>query len=350
MSVPPAFTLMGSLCADSTPTASSSSSSSRSLSASSAHQKSATCVRFNRNGAYCVTGGRDRLLRLWNPHTQVLVKTYKGHSDDVNDAVATSDNARILTCSSDRCLILWDVATGAIVRRLRGHTSRVNCVALATPSLTSSRDISGGASGGAGGGNSGAMGHAEVIAFSGGYDATVRVWDLRAANTRDAMQILNDARDAITCLDYCGYELLAGSVDGRVRRYDVRAGRMIADFLGEPVTSACYSYDGHCVLAATLDSTVRLLDAEAGTLLQEYRGHTNTDFKCDARLTHHDANVVTGSEDGTVLVWDLVNGQVVQRLQAHAGTVMGVACHPQRDIMLTACVDGSVKVWGRAPK
>ena len=40
------------------------------------------------DGAYCLSGGRDKVVRLWNPHTGLLIKAYKGHGFEINDAVA----------------------------------------------------------------------------------------------------------------------------------------------------------------------------------------------------------------------------------------------------------------------
>ena len=37
-----------------------------------------------------------------------------------------------------------------------------------------------------------------------------------------------------------------------------------------------------------------------------YKGHSNSDYKLDSCLSHNDAYVVSGSEDGRVCFWDLV--------------------------------------------
>ena len=37
-----------------------------------------------------------------------------------------------------------------------------------------------------------------------------------------------------------------------------------------------------------------------------YKGHKNSDYKLDSCLSHDDAHVVSGSEDGRVCFWDLV--------------------------------------------
>ena len=61
-------------------------------------------------------------------------------------------------------------------------------------------------------------------------------------------------------------------MDGTVRRFEVRAGCMFNDNLGQSVTSVALSHDNLCVLAACLDGCVRLMDKATGTLLAQYQG------------------------------------------------------------------------------
>ena len=37
-----------------------------------------------------------------------------------------------------------------------------------------------------------------------------------------------------------------------------------------------------------------------------YKGHKSSEYKLDACLTNDDAHVVSGSEDGKIYFWDLV--------------------------------------------
>lgn len=64
--------------------------------------------------------------------------------------------------------------------------------------------------------------------------------------------------------------MFSRSVDCNVRRYDIRIGKMMADHIGQPVTSVTLSKDGQCILVSSLDNTIRLLDKETGELLNEY--------------------------------------------------------------------------------
>jgi len=65
----------------------------------------------------------------------------------------------------------------------------------------------------------------------GSFDATVRLWDTRAAGGK-AMMTLSEARDSVSCVSVAEAEIWAGSVDGRVRVYDVRMGSMSVDVIG----------------------------------------------------------------------------------------------------------------------
>ena len=64
-------------------------------------------------------------------------------------------------------------------------------------------------------------------------------------------------QDSVTSVVVHAHEIVAGSVDGTVRRFDLRMGRVYSDDLHNPVTSIAMSHDGQCVLAACLDSTLR---------------------------------------------------------------------------------------------
>ena len=43
---------------------------------------------------------------------------------------------------------------------------------------------------------------------------------------------------------------------------------------------------------------------------RRYKGHKNSDYKLDSSLSHDDAHVVSGSEDGRICFWDLVEVQL----------------------------------------
>ena len=72
-----------------------------------------------------------------------------------------------------------------------------------------------------------------VLTFlgEGSYDATVRLWDCKSQSTKP-IQIFEEAKDSVSSVHVSGHEIAAGSVDGRVRLYDLRMGMMYVDVVG----------------------------------------------------------------------------------------------------------------------
>ncbi|CAF9922554.1 hypothetical protein IMSHALPRED_005700 [Imshaugia aleurites] len=273
-----------------------------------------------------LTGSSDRSVHLYNPSKASssvpksgLIQTYSAHGYEVLDLAVTEDNARFASVGGDKQVFLWDVATARTLKRWSGHFGRVNCVDL--------------------GGENGS------VVVSGSYDATVRLWDCKSQSTKP-IQVFEEARDSVSSLHVVGHEIVTGSVDGRMRVYDLRMGMVFMDVIGQPITSIQQTRDGNAVLVSTLDSTIRLMDKGNGQLLQSYKGHANKDYRIRSRLGMADSVVISGSEDGKLYAWDLLEGKVVEKLEAHGGKVASaVACNGVRKEWASAGVDGTVSVW-----
>uniref|UniRef100_A0A8K9WZK1 WD repeat domain-containing protein 83 n=1 Tax=Oncorhynchus mykiss TaxID=8022 RepID=A0A8K9WZK1_ONCMY len=279
-------------------------------------QGAVRAVRFNADGNYLLSCGSDKSLKLWSVSRGTLLKTYSGHGYEVLDADGSYDNSQLCSCSSDKTVILWDVATGQVTRKLRGHAGKVNCVQFNEEATVI---LSGDA----------LLGH-QVQKF-------------------DPIQILDEAQDGVSSLKVSEHELLTGSVDGRVRRYDLRMGQLHVDFINSPITCVCFSADGQCTLTSSLDSTVRLLDKSTGEMLGEYTGHKMKGYKLDCCLSSKDTHVLSCSEDGHVYCWDLVEGSLMLKLPVGKAVVQSLSFHPSETRLLTA-MEGRVQVWGAEPE
>jgi mitogen-activated protein kinase organizer 1 len=231
------------------------------------HTGPVLCVRWNRDGDYCITGGSDKSIHLWNPHKGTHVKAYVGvHGYDVLDVSITDDSTRFASSGGDKTVFVWDVTSAQVVRRQRGHTERVNTLAWNKEA---------------------------TVLCSGSYDKTVKLWDLRG-NTRDPIQTLSEFNDSVSTvtLNSEQSQIIAGSVDGKIRQYDMRMGTLVTDHVCQPITSLSLSKDENCILVSCLDATLRLFDRHTGELLSQYTGHANTDYKIESCLTNLDAHIV----------------------------------------------------------
>lgn len=60
---------------------------------------------------------------------------------------------------------------------------------------------------------------------------------LNRAQSRQAIQVLDEARDAVQTIHVGPTYLIAGSVDGHVRTYDLRMGELRSDFIGRELSA-----------------------------------------------------------------------------------------------------------------
>ncbi|KAK4228792.1 putative mitogen-activated protein kinase organizer 1 [Podospora fimiseda] len=262
---------------------------------------------------YILTGSSDRSIRLYNPSSYTpspspssplpqgkLIQTYTSHAYEVLSLSISSTNDKFASSGGDRTLFLWDVQTSSTspLRRFHSHSGRINTVIFS--------------------------GQDDSLLISGGIDCSVRIWDIRSSNSQKAIQVLSEAKDAITSLVSTGHEIMTGSVDGRIRTYDLRMGRCITDVMPGPVTSLTLSRDEKTILVSTLDSKIRLMDRKDGRMLKGYedREFRNEELRVRSLIDGKGERwVLSGDEnEGRVWVWGLMTGEVVKRLDVPEGT------------------------------
>jgi len=243
----------------------------------------------------------------------------------VLDLAVSADNARFVSVGGDKTVFLWDVATARTLRRYGGHAGRVMCCAFG--------------------------GEGDAVVVSGGYDASVRVWDTRSQGYKPLM-VLAEAKDTVADVVVKEVGIVSASFDGRVREYDLRMGTVVTDVQATSVTSLCAARDGGSLLVGTLDSTVRLIDRGDGRCLKSYRapdlGFVNENYRIRSTLGLNDSVVISGSEDGQILVWDLLEGSVMHALShAEIGSMgSGGGKSAKKDVVsAVAWCTGSKKEW-----
>lgn len=312
-------------------------------------------------GTYILTGSSDRQIHLSRAeppksaqesqvHTTTNpIQRYTSHGYPVLSLTLTADNKSFASSSADRSgPFLWDINTPNTTLRRFGsnspspHTSRITCV-----SFTAN----------------------DTILASGSDDRSVRLWDNKSRDTRPLM-VLEDAKDGVSALACFDTEIVTGSIDGRMRSYDVRTGRMKVDTQPGPVTSLCLSRDARTVLVGCLDGKIRLMDRENGGCLRTFppdsqfggnAGYKNEDLRIQSCLAMNDGLVLSGSEaDGLVRAWDVVSGKEIGGVQVGSQSADGVEkvvsvvrwregsqVESRKGIWAAGGADGTVSVYGQ---
>ncbi|KAL8272322.1 hypothetical protein Esti_003733 [Eimeria stiedai] len=151
-----------------------------------------------------------------------------------------------------------------------------------------------------------------MILGAGGADGSVYIWDLKAGEQRAALQGHASKINAVSFSEN-GYYLATASSDGSVRLWDLRKSaafqtlQLEAEEGGSRVsaTNACFDNSGLFVAACTSTGVVKLFHFEAranAVPFHQLQGHSDSVTHC--AFVEGEQMLLTASMDKTVKVWE----------------------------------------------
>jgi COMPASS component SWD3 len=306
------------------------------------HKRAVSSVKFapsrltkNREGAVlAASASADGSVKLWdlkqeNAFTgqRRLMNPYitcVGHARGINEVCWNPTCPVLATASDDKTVRLWDAITSEALLELRGHNSFVFCVD---------------------------QHHAMVV--TGSFDETVKLWDVRSG---DCVSTLPAHSDPVTAVSFNrdGTCVSSASHDGLIRVWDVATGECLKTIYAAgnpPVSTLKYAPNGRHLLAGTLDSTLRLwpvTQTGSNRCAKTYTSHhVNTKYSVVADFTSNGKSIVTGSENGHVVLYDLQTRKVQQVLEGHEDAVLAVSAHDKLPLICSGGMtnDRKVEFW-----
>ena len=85
---------------------------------------------LSNNGKQLITYGNRSNIKVWNLSTGELLRTLKGHSDEINSVAISPDGNTLVSGSDDDTVKVWNMETGELLRTLKGHSGSVRSVAI----------------------------------------------------------------------------------------------------------------------------------------------------------------------------------------------------------------------------
>jgi WD40 repeat protein len=236
------------------------------------HKGTVTTIAMMPDQQILVVGSDDQTISLWTKDGQ-LIRQFYAHEIAVKAVAITPDGQVIASGGCDHLIRLWDRDGNLIGEPLSGHEKSVTSLAISPDG--------------------------QYIA-SGSYDGTVRLWLRQSQSicrtfrghqeASPSVQLTEDGRwmtfkggkdKGVTCVTFSpdGQHIVSGGYDGTVRIWDLEGNP-----IGEPlkghqkiVTSVTFSVDGKFIFSGSEDGTVRIWAGSWKTLLQN----------CCVRLRFH---------------------------------------------------------------
>ncbi|XP_033736597.1 WD repeat domain-containing protein 83-like [Pecten maximus] len=225
-----------------------------------------------------------------------------------------------LTCGSDKSVRLWNPHRGIALKTYTGHGYEV----LDAQSSSDNSQI-----------------------CSGGMDKTVMLFDVA---TGKAVRKYRGHAGTVNCVKFNEEStlILSGSIDSTVRIWDCRTKKMepIQKFLDFPHKNPNKKKFVLIRFFPRVRGGLTGFWGKGGEMmLNEYKGHKNNNYRLDSCLNVQDTHVLSGSEDGSVYIWGLVEAKILKKL-AHGSdkAIHSLAFHPEDTCLLTASMD-KMYVW-----
>ncbi|XP_042017252.1 WD repeat-containing protein 48-like isoform X2 [Salvia splendens] len=238
------------------------------------HKESVYALATNDRGTLLVSGGTEKVVRVWDPRTGSKTMKLRGHTDNIRALLLDSTGRYCLSGSSDSMIRLWDLAQQRCIHSYAVHTDSVWALA-ATPSFSH--------------------------VYSGGRDLSLYLTDLA---TRESV-LLCSKEHPILKLELHGDGIWVSTTDSSVHRWPAEAHNPLKVF-----------QRGGSFLAGNLSFSRARVSLEGSTPVPAYTEPSLTICGTSAIVQHEILNnkrhILTKDTAGTVKLWEITRGLVTE--------------------------------------
>ncbi|EDS32685.1 wd-repeat protein [Culex quinquefasciatus] len=316
------------------------------------HLSAVYCVLFDRSGKYIITGADDLLVKLWSAIDGRLLATFRGASAEITDIAINLDNTMLAAGSLDRILRVWDIQYGGPIAVLSGHTGMITSVNFCPSPKTDMRYL-----------------------VTTSTDGSVAFWEYSTRggkanfNSKPVMyhEKLRPGQAQMICASFSpgGIFLAAGSADHHVRVYlmseDGPKRILETESHSDTVDSIQWAHRGLRFISGSKDGTALVWHFETQQWKSTRLNMTERLPSCPPPTPEEASSkpkvtmvswdngddwVITAVNDFTIKIWNAHNGKLHKVLRGHTNEIYVLESH-QKDpgVLLSAGHDGQLYIW-----
>lgn len=250
---------------------------------------------FGPNSAHVLTQSEDGSLRVWDVSSGQRVSDLECTTGEFRPAAFSPDGTRIVTTCSDWTAHLWETSSGRSLLELEWPESE------------------------------------ERITLQPSSGAGVR------------LRIAEVAPVTTAAFSPDGTRIVTAFSHDALRLWNADSGRLMTEFHGhtDRICSIAFDPGGNRILTGSKDGTARLWDAHAtqsAKIPLQWAGQDQTSPRIRRAMFSADcSSIATVLADGSMRVWDALNGQCLSRLAKVGYEIRSATFSPDGGILAAIC-------------
>uniref|UniRef100_A0A2K5HXG5 Neutral sphingomyelinase activation associated factor n=1 Tax=Colobus angolensis palliatus TaxID=336983 RepID=A0A2K5HXG5_COLAP len=263
----------------------------------------------------------DSTLKMFSKESKMLQRSISFSNMALSSCLLLPGDATVITSSWDNNVYFYSIAFGRRQDTLMGHDDAVSKICWHDNRL-----------------------------YSASWDSTVKVWSGVPAEMpgtkRHHFDLLAELEHDVSVdtisLNPASTLLVSGTKEGTVNIWDLTTATLMHQIPCHSgiVCDTAFSPDSRHVLSTGADGCLNVIDVQTGMLISSMTSDE------PQRCFVWDGNsVLSGSQSGELLVWDLLGAKISERIQGHTGAVTCIWMNEQCSSIITGGEDRQIIFW-----
>nr|XP_034980664.1 protein FAN isoform X2 [Zootoca vivipara] len=277
-------------------------------------------VPYSSNHSSVFTTSQDSTLKMFSAESKMLQRSISFSNMALSSCLILPGDTTVVCSSWDNNIYFYSIAFARRQDTLMGHDDAVSKICWHNDRL-----------------------------YSASWDSTVKVWQCIPADllgTKKRFELLAELEHDVSVNTInlnAAYTLLAsGTKEGSISIWDVTTASILHQLPchSGTVSDAAFSPDSRHLLSTGEDGYFKVTDVQTGMIISSMRSEEpQRCFKWDGNT------VLSGSQSGELLVWDIVGGKIVERTAGHTGAVTCMWMNERCSSIITGGEDRQIMFW-----